>query len=246
MNLKLKAIGGFGALALLALLVPSAARATSWTSSPTDVCPAPNGGNSGGEGVSGTYESDTTTSGGVVTGNTGCNVLITFNANGSITTTFPNGAPSYDSGGDDNLVGVINNTSTSLTAINLSSAAYDIFGFDGDGICGNAALTGPATSSAPGYTFVEGFPCNNITDTSFGTYGGPYVTYSNINSADTSGTVNFGNGGIASGGSDFFSLEGPVDVDLGVSAAGVPEPGTIVLLGLGCVALARFRRRRLA
>src|SRR6202166_1991039 len=41
--------------------------------------------------------------------NEGCTVLITLNADGSITTTHPNPATSFDSGLDDNLIGVINN-----------------------------------------------------------------------------------------------------------------------------------------
>ncbi len=61
-----------------------------------------------------------------------CNVVITFNADGSITTvvTNPNG---YDA--EDMLVGVVNNTSSPITSINLSSATLDLFGFDLDGVC---------------------------------------------------------------------------------------------------------------
>jgi len=145
-----------------------------------------------GESVAGAYTADLTLLGSVVTGNTGCNDLIVFNSNGSITTTQPNAAGFYDSGGDDNLVGIINNTSSAITSISLSSATSHIFGFDGDGICG-----------APGYTFVEGSACTNIIDTSDGTYGGPWVTFSNIPPNTKSGTVNFANGGIAPGAARF-------------------------------------------
>src|SRR5690349_3595685 len=47
--------------------------------------------------------------------NEGCTILITLNADGSITTTHPNPATSFDSGLDDNLIGVINNTSQTIT-----------------------------------------------------------------------------------------------------------------------------------
>jgi hypothetical protein len=223
-----------------------------FTSSPSDVCPAPYAGSSDAEGVASTYLADTTLSGsdatGTVTGNTGCNVLITFNANGSITTTFPNAAGFYDSGGDDNMVGIINNTSSAITSIALSSAVDDIFGFDGDGPCGTAA--GAFSATAPGYTFVGGVnPCTNSIESPSGNtgndYGGPYVTFTGINGADTAGTVNFGNGGIAAGGSTWFGLEGPVDVNLTVSS-GVPEPGSLALLGSGLAGLAFLVRKRRA
>src|SRR5260370_18142109 len=75
--------------------------------------------------------------------NEGCTILITLNANGSITTTFPNPSPSYDNGLDDNLIGVVNNTAQTITAIQLTSATVPIFGLEDDGIC-----AGP-----PGWTF---------------------------------------------------------------------------------------------
>src|SRR5258708_4758637 len=68
--------------------------------------------------------------------NEGCTVLITLNADGSITTTTPNPAFSYENGDDDNMIGVINNTGTAVSSLQLSSATVPIFGFDGDGICG--------------------------------------------------------------------------------------------------------------
>src|SRR6185437_6077258 len=74
--------------------------------------------------------------------NEGCTILITLNADGSIVTTFPNPAPSYDGGLDDNLIGVVNNTSKTITALQLSSATVPIFGLEDDGACG-----------LPGWTF---------------------------------------------------------------------------------------------
>ena len=95
------------------------------TMSAASICPAPYSGSVGAEGVSSTYIADTQLSGtqatGTVLNDTGCNVLITFGAGGSITTTFPNAAPSYDSGGDDNLIGILNNSGAPITSITLTS-----------------------------------------------------------------------------------------------------------------------------
>src|SRR5205807_4153829 len=68
--------------------------------------------------------------------NEGCTILITLNADGSITTTFPNPAPSYDQGLDDNLIGLVNNTNKVVTAVQLTSATVPIFGLEDDGVCG--------------------------------------------------------------------------------------------------------------
>jgi hypothetical protein len=187
----------------------------------TSVCPVFTGGDAGGGGgVSGTYIAD---SGGT---NGGCNVLITFNANGSITTTFPNAAPSYDNGGDDNMVGIVNNTSKAITSVTLTGTNTP-FGFDGDGACD------------PTWTFAGGNPCGTTTSG----YGHQGVTFSAISSNTDTGTVNFA-GGIAAGGSNWFSLEGPVDLNLQVNPS--PEPASIVLFGtfLGAASWSIRRRRQ--
>jgi hypothetical protein len=210
------------------------------------VCPAPYTGSSGGEGVSSTYIADTQISGSQATGtvenNTGCNVLITFGTGGSITSTFPNAAPSYDSGGDDNLIGIVNNSGSTITSITLSSTLYAIFGFDGDGIC--ATTGGLQTTTNPGYTFVGGAnPCVNSTDPSG--YGGPYTLASATSSNDMSGIVTFGNGGILNSGTSWFSLEGPVDLNLTIGP-GTPEPATFSLMGIAMCGLFLVRRIRKA
>jgi len=129
--------------------------------------------------------------------NEGCTILITLNADGSITTTFPNPAPAYENGPDDNLIGVVNNTANTITALQLSSATVPIFGLDGDGLCG-----GP-----PGWTFSALGPnpnCAIATDPY--RYGPAGINYTIFNA--NSGIVNFGNGGIAPNSNAFFSLEG--------------------------------------
>ena len=158
----------------------------------TQTCSIINGGVAGGGiGVSPTYLANQDGR-----ANEGCTILITLNANGSITTTFPNPAPSYDQGLDDNLIGVVNNTSKTITALQLTSATVPIFGLEDDGVCG-----------LPGWTFSPLGPnpnCAIATDPHrYGPAGINYTIFSNF-----SGIVNFGNGGIAPGGNAFFSLEG--------------------------------------
>ena len=158
----------------------------------TQTCAIITGGTAGaGRGVSPTYLANQDGR-----ANEGCTILITLNANGSIATTFPNPAPSYDGGLDDNLIGVVNNTSKTITALQLTSATVPIFGLEDDGVCG-----------LPGWTFSALGPnpnCAIATDPHG--YGPAGINYTIFNA--NSGIVNFGNGGIAPGGNAFFSLEG--------------------------------------
>ena len=158
----------------------------------TQTCAIINGGDAGGGlGVSPTYLANQDGR-----ANEGCTILITLNADGSITTTFPNPSPSYDQGLDDNLIGVVNNTSKVITALELTSATVPIFGLEDDGVCG-----------LPGWTFSALGPnpnCAIATDPHL--YGPAGINYTIFNA--NSGIVNFGNGGIAPNSNAFFSLEG--------------------------------------
>jgi hypothetical protein len=197
------------------------------SASTSEACPVLTGGSSGGEGVAGGYTADL-----LGQANEGCNVLITENSNGSFTTTNPNTNGFYDTGGDDNLVGVVNNTSHSISSLTLSNPSSDIFGFDGDGPCG-------------GYTFAAGTPDNGYSCTissATQNYAPNGVTYSGINSSSTSGTVNFTTA-IPAGGSAWFGLEGPASLNTVVSAT--PEPGTVALCATGMLGMVgSFLRRR--
>jgi len=121
------------------------------------------------------------------------------------------------------MVGVINNTSAPITSLTLTATTTP-FEFDGDGACD------------PTWTFAGGNPCGTTTSG----YGHQGVTYSGIAANFDTGTVNFA-GGIAAGGSNWFSLEGPVDLNLGVN---VPEPTSIFLLGTVLAGLTWDIRRR--
>lgn len=159
----------------------------------TQTCAIITGGNAGpARGVSPTYLANQDGR-----ANEGCTILITLNADGSITTTHPNPAPSYDNGFDDNMIAVVNNTAQTITGLQLTSTTVDIFGLDGDGVC----------SGPPGWTFSALGPnpkCAIATDPF--RYGPVGINFTIFN--PFSGIVNFGNGGIPPNGSAFFTLEG--------------------------------------
>lgn len=154
-----------------------------------------------------------------------CNLVITFNANGSITTTVPVGASATYDGADDALVGVFNNSGHVITSFALNGGAQDIFGFDGDGIDTLAVIT-----VSPGNPDHTG-------------YGGADAFFTNI--VGHSGTVNFF-GGIANGGFDYFSLEAPVVLTALPVVTPAPEPISLAMLGVGMFGIGMVRRRRAA
>jgi hypothetical protein len=152
---------------------------------------------------------------------TGCAILIVLNDNGVQILTDPAQGP-YD-GVEDTLIGVLDNTTgTTITSVPLSGSSA-VFGFDGDGICSPNNPTQPFSPGPPDANAAVG-PCtDNGKDTSIGGYGGANSYFTNINGAQTSGTVNFITA-LGPGQTTYFSLEGNItasDINI-VSGTSVP------------------------
>jgi hypothetical protein len=162
-----------------------------------------------------------------------CNLVVTFNADGSISTTVPAGATANYDGSEDALIGVFNNTATTLSSFVISGS--QIFSaMDGDGI---NTLTSAINAAA-------GMSDANVTALGADGYGGEDAYFTNVvfGAIDT-GTVNFLHG-IAPGASDYFSLEESIDVNNPPVINGVPEPSTLALLAAGMLGAGFVRRRR--
>ena len=132
---------------------------------------------------------------------TSCAVLIVYNPDGSRVTLTDPTQPPFD-GIEDTLVGVQNNSSSSVSSTPLSGP--NIFAFDGDGLCSGVAPGNPPPGGCPyGPTRYEGRSTNTaVASTAPGQ--GDSFSFSDFNT----GSVNF-SPAIPSGGSAYFSLEGP-------------------------------------
>ena len=145
----------------------------------------------------------------------------------------------YD-GVEDTYFGVENlSTSQTLNSVNLTSA-LQIFFFDGDGIDTYGAIKVASNPDISGY----GGPITYFTGVN-----GAFDAFGNATGVGsyTSGTANFF-GGIAPGGSTYFSLEENTGLNggsgSGVTVGGVPDGGsTMLLLGSALAGLGALRRR---
>lgn len=158
-----------------------------------------------------------------------CNVLLTINANGSVTATNPSGTSTYD-GSDDAMIGILNNTSTTLNHFLIqgsSSFGGSFGGMDGDGICQTSRFSGAACTNSPQNTTLD--------------YAPDGITLTAINATD--GYVDIA-GGLAPGAGLYFSLEAPASIN-SITLA-VPEPASIALFGGALAGLAFWRRRKRA
>jgi hypothetical protein len=171
-------------------------------------------------------------------------ILFVFGANGQISTYTDSSAGTYDDV-EDTQIGVLNLSGSTLTSMKLTATSGDPFGFDGDGI---SALTSAPTGTAQGSNAPR-----NAQDSSDGKYGGPmtYFTLSAPGSTGdftTSGSLSaYANfvGGLASGSSTYFSLEGnPSDLANLGSTMSAPEPASMVMAVTGALMVFGYGKRR--
>jgi hypothetical protein len=161
---------------------------------------------------------------------TGCYVVFTFNPNGSITRTIDTSVGRYDSliDGDDITVGVVNDTSSPITRLDLTMSnpngnfsGANIMNFDGDGIC-SAVVGPPRPVGCPG-TLGPGPGPYGLVPFAGPDYAGPEVTgYTRLNNQE--GIVFLNVPGSAAGvQTTYFGLE---DVPDGHT----PEPASFLLV----------------
>ncbi len=119
---------------------------------------------------------------------TGCQKLITINAQGVATVATDPSQPAIDNQ-DDSLVGVVNDSNASLVSLGLTGD--DVFGFDGDGLCASKPT-----------------PCTSKNEYGPTGYEGPGTSFTVTAGTTDAGSVNFTND-LTPGASAYFTLEEP-------------------------------------
>lgn len=123
-----------------------------------------------------------------------CQILLVVNPDNSVSVLGDPSVGPFD-GSDDTLVGILNNSSASVSAVTVSGPGSGLSGFDGDGICSGDYGTWSGSSACP-----------------YGStgYEGPGTSFVTSASLPDSAEVDF-TGGLAQGASAYFSLEGALD-----------------------------------
>lgn len=189
----------------------------------------------------------------------GCNEIIMADSamTGLITTV--NTTP-YD-GSDDQMVGILNTSATNLTSFTLHGVGPRITGFDGDGAfqTGNGCVSSGAntfgclgtteyglSATQPNPNDYEGSGASYSNPSDLRPDGSPAVSFASIDPATDTVRLAFLNGELAPGQFAYFSLEAPPTVPPSImpGPGGVPEPGSIALLGTALLTACGFFRRR--
>jgi hypothetical protein len=179
----------------------------------------------------------------------GCELLITITArnNSGVATAFTVSTSitdpgSYDAGGDGTLIGVLNSTLGVVNSLSLTIApGTGSLDFDLHGACaesGGVSLYFPAPTAAQ---CLQG----KYWTTDAMDYASANVTFPSLNSNDLADlVVDFNNGSLGPGQSDWFSLPGSLTA--GEFSIVAPEPSGLVLIGTGLSGLYFGRRRKSA
>jgi hypothetical protein len=135
-----------------------------------------------------------------------CDILLVVNPDNSVSVFGDSSVGPYD-GGDDTLVGIVNNSTNPVPAITVSGPNSYLAGFDGDGIC-TYATGGTTGGSGPG--FIGDSYCNaqQLTGTDPQDYQGPANTFTLDPNSQNDVEVDFAGKGLAANSSTYFSLEG--------------------------------------
>ena len=132
-----------------------------------------------------------------------CDILLVVNTNNTVSVYGDTTVGPYD-GGDDTLVGIVNDSAAAVPAVTVTGAGSGLGGLDGDGLC-TYAFTG--SSGCPfGPTGYEGPGTSLVTNSAF----------------PDSAEVDF-TGGLAPHASAYFSLEGAL-----TSASLTARPGPLL------------------